>query len=163
MAGFQIYPVALKSGSIAISPMPGSRGDLNADLATIINWSPALVLTMTTTAELRAAGAGDLPIRLHQAGIGWLHLPIADFGAPGGETAAFWPKASEKARSILSGGGRVLAHCRGGNGRSGMAALRLMVEMGEEPEQALEKLRAVRPGAVETQAQLRWASRACRA
>jgi len=57
----------------------------------------------------------------------------------------------------LQGGGRVLIHCRGGCGRSGMAALRLMIESGEEAGAALSRLRALRPCAVETEAQMAWA------
>ncbi len=157
MAEFRVYPVELASGAVAISPMPGAGGNFDADLATILSWNPALVLTMTTDAELRAAGATDLPIRLHEAGIGWLHLPIVDFREPIGETADNWSTASQKARDILATGGRVLAHCWGGHGRSGIAALRLMVEMGEAPDAALKRLRAVRPGAVETGPQMDWA------
>ncbi|MCP5086449.1 MAG: protein phosphatase [Rhodobacteraceae bacterium] len=157
MQKFAIYPVELASGTVAISPIPGRSGDFPGDLRTILKWSPSLVLTMTTSAELRAAGATDLPIRLHEVGVGWLHLPIVDFGAPHGETAAFWPTASAKACEVLAGGGRVLAHCWGGHGRSGMAALRLMVESGVAVEDGLERLRKVRPGAVETEMQMRWA------
>jgi hypothetical protein len=39
-----------------------------------------------------------------------------------------------------------------------MAVLRLMVEMGEDPEEALARLRAVRPCAVETEVQKAWAT-----
>jgi hypothetical protein len=38
-----------------------------------------------------------------------------------------------------------------------MAVLRLMIEAGEEPGEALARLRAVRACAVETDAQLEWA------
>ncbi len=41
-----------------------------------------------------------------------------------------------------------------------MAVLRLMVEAGEDPDAALARLRAVRPCAVETGAQLTWATAA---
>ena len=57
----------------------------------------------------------------------------------------------------LTGRGRVLIHCKGGCGRSGMVALRLMIEAGEAPDEALARLRSVRPCAVETDAQMRWA------
>jgi protein-tyrosine phosphatase len=57
----------------------------------------------------------------------------------------------------LRSGGRVLVHCFGGCGRSGMAALRLMVAAGEGPESALHRLRASRACAVETEAQRLWA------
>jgi hypothetical protein len=39
-----------------------------------------------------------------------------------------------------------------------MIALRLMVEDGEAPDAALARLRAARPCAVETNAQMRWAT-----
>ena len=68
-----------------------------------------------------------------------------------------WDGAAERATSALRGGGRVLIHCMGGCGRSGMAALKLMVACGELPGPALARLRMVRPCAVETEEQLLWA------
>src|SRR5207245_7627296 len=47
----------------------------------------------------------------------------------------------------------VLIHCTGGLGRSGMIAARLMVELGEEPRLAMQRVRAARPGAIEAAAQ----------
>jgi ADP-ribosyl-[dinitrogen reductase] hydrolase len=41
----------------------------------------------------------------------------------------------------------------GGLGRSGMIAARLLVELGEEPRAAIQRVRAVRRGAIETAAQ----------
>jgi predicted protein tyrosine phosphatase len=158
MPNFAIYPIALSSGTIAISPIPGRSGQFEADINTILRWNPDLVLTMTTCEELRQAGAIELPDRLQDAGTGWLHLPISDFGVPDAKTAALWPTAAAQAHTILNRGGKVLIHCYGGKGRSGMAALRLMVERGVRPDLALANLRDVRLGAVETNAQLAWAS-----
>lgn len=59
----------------------------------------------------------------------------------------------------LARGERIALHCLGGCGRSGMIALRLMVLSGEAAGRALERLRAARPCAVETEAQRVWASR----
>ena len=139
--------------------MPGRSGRFEADLTTLLQWNPDLVLTMTTAAELAHAHATDLPIRLAEAGTDWLHLPIEDFGEPMGETAAFWPEAAARAHKILDQGGKVLAHCYGGQGRSGMAILRLMVDRGIPADQALAQIRETRPGAVETDAQFAWAAR----
>ena len=44
----------------------------------------------------------------------------------------------------------LLVHCRGGLGRAGTIAARLLVELGMEPKQAIASVRAVRPGAIET-------------
>ena len=51
----------------------------------------------------------------------------------------------------------VVVHCYAGVGRSGMIALRLLVERGANPEDALTQIRKVRPGAVERPAQYEWA------
>ena len=47
----------------------------------------------------------------------------------------------------------MLVHCRGGLGRAGTIAARLLIELGIEPATAIERVRAVRPGAIETRAQ----------
>jgi protein-tyrosine phosphatase len=158
MSNFAIYPVPLSRGTLAISPIPGRGGQFDADLITLLQWNPDLVLTMTTTTELAKVNAIDLPTRLSDAGTEWLHLPIEDFGEPVGETVDLWPEAAKRAHAILDQGGKVLAHCYGGQGRSGMAIMRLMVERGIAPDDALAQIRAVRPHAVETEPQRLWAS-----
>ena len=52
----------------------------------------------------------------------------------------------------------MVVHCMGGCGRSGMILLRLMIDAGETPDSALARLRTARPCAVETKAQMRWAT-----
>lgn len=154
---FTLYPLNVGAGQIALSPIPGRSGSYEADLSALLHWSPDLVLTMTTLVELERMKAGDLGADLQAVGVVWRHLPIADFGAPEGAVQRAWPDVAAEVAIVLAQGGRVLIHCFGGCGRSGMAALRLMVEAGEEMEAALDRLRAVRPCAVETEAQLAWA------
>ena len=54
---------------------------------------------------------------------------------------------------MLRGGGDIVVHCKGGLGRAGMIAARLLVELGMAPEQAIKEVRNVRKGAIETLAQ----------
>lgn len=156
MPEFAIYDLALGGGQIALSPAPG-RGSYQHDLAAIASWGADMVFTMTTLEELRRVGAEALGADLHALGIKWHHLPIKDFGAPRSETAAAWPQVETEALSLLGAGGKILIHCFGGCGRSGMAALRLMIAQGEDWPEALHRLRNTRPCAVETQDQLDWA------
>ena len=158
MTNFAIYTVPLSRGALAISPMPGRNGQFSEDFNTLCKWSPNLVLTMTTMSELADKNATNLSIHLSKLGIDWLHLPIQDFGTPRGKTSKLWPEAANLAHEILDRGGKVLAHCMSGQGRSGMAILRLMVERGIPPKIALKKIRKIRPMAVETDAQYHWAS-----
>ena len=51
---------------------------------------------------------------------------------------------------LLRSGRDVLVHCRGGLGRAGTIAARLLIELGMEPATAIRQVRAVRPGAIET-------------
>ncbi|MEL7216462.1 MAG: hypothetical protein AAGJ96_11090, partial [Pseudomonadota bacterium] len=141
-------------GEVAICPVPGSARGLSEDLDRIRDAGIALVLSMTTPSE-RPPG---LESALEARGIAFRALPISDFGAPGPATRAAWPEAAQLAHRILDEGGQVLAHCLGGQGRSGMAAMRLLVERGMAPLDGLCALRLVRPGAVETEAQQDWAS-----
>lgn len=157
MSGFHIVSLPVGGGLLALCPIPGRSGDYAGDLARLIAWAPGLVLTMTTLQELAETGANDLENDLARAGIVWRHLAVADFGSPGEETARLWPEASQSALAVLGRGGRVLAHCFGGCGRSGMALLRVMIEAGEAPETAFMRLRSVRPCAVETEGQRAWA------
>lgn len=155
---FEIYELNAAAGQVGICPMPGLLSPYGDDLNTIANWSPDLVLTMTDEVELDAVGAASLGDDLQDVGISWYALPIRDFGAPGADVELTWPEVSMLALAILRQGGKVLAHCRGGCGRSGMALMRLMVELGEAPDLALSRLREARPCAVETQAQQDWAA-----
>ena len=153
----QIYDVEAGNGKIGISPLPGLFLSLEEDVAAIVAWGGRMVMSMVGEAELPIA-QGGLGLLLANRDVVWIHLPVVDFGAPSAAVEQQWPGASQAAHAVLDQGGRVLVHCRGGCGRSGMAALRLLVERGEEPASALRRLRAVRPCAVENQGQLAWAS-----
>jgi ADP-ribosyl-[dinitrogen reductase] hydrolase len=54
---------------------------------------------------------------------------------------------------MLQHGGRVVVHCRGGLGRAGTVAARMLVELGSTPQEAIRRVRASRRGAIETPAQ----------
>jgi protein-tyrosine phosphatase len=154
----EIFDVEAGAGRVAIAPMPGLFLPLEEDVAEIAGWGARLVLSIVDTGELAHVGEGSLGHLLAAREIEWIHLPVGDFGAPSGEVERLWPAASQAAHGHLDGGGKVLVHCRGGCGRSGMVALRLLVERGEEAGQALLRLRAVRSCAVENDGQFSWAA-----
>ena len=154
MIAFAIYRLPVSAGELALSPMPGRTRHYGTDWQHLLQWRPDLVLTMTTQAELDRKGAGTRGADLANEQIDWLHLPVADFGTP---TDLDWPRVRDQVLGVLCRKGRVLVHCFGGCGRSGMMALRLMIAAGEPPDQALARLRAARPCAVETDEQMQWA------
>ncbi|SMR81853.1 Cyclin-dependent kinase inhibitor 3 (CDKN3) [Aliiroseovarius halocynthiae] len=155
---FPIASLQAGNGTLGICPLPGRSGDYREDVQTLIQWAPDMVLSMTTAREMGSFGASDLGEDLERENIIWHHLPIQDFGAPTAKIITNWQAISPKAHDILAGGGKVLAHCKGGCGRSGMMLLRMLAEIGEDPTTALARLRNARPCAVETDAQFQWAS-----
>ncbi|EEE38298.1 Dual specificity phosphatase, catalytic domain protein [Rhodobacteraceae bacterium KLH11] len=157
MSQLVIYALQVGGGTLALSPLPGRGGAYGADLDLVADWRPGLVLSMTTEIEMIQDGARNFGADIQARASRWIHLPIEDFGTPPAEVLDLWPRVSATVRQALSGGGRILVHCRGGCGRSGMVVLRLMVECGERPEEALKRLRILRPCAVETDAQMAWA------
>lgn len=157
MSGFVIYALPVQRGILGIAPMPGVGGAYDQDIAHLRDWKPAMVVSMTEAGELHAAGVTTLATDLQHSGTRWFAFPVPDFGVGDPLQEAEWEVIRNTALSALNGGGRVLIHCRGGRGRSGMAALRLMIAAGEGQKAALKRLRTIRPGAVETRAQERWA------
>ena len=155
--GFGIGTVTLETGArLGICPLPGRWGDAAGDLARIRAWGPGVVVSMTESAEMARHGMAGLAGLLARDGIGLAAFPIRDFGTP--QRADDWPGLARRLHAVLDSGGAVLCHCYGGQGRSGMVLMRLLVERGRDPAAALAALRAVRPGAVETAAQEAWAS-----
>ena len=76
--------------------------------------------------------------------------------APGDAFERQWGEKGEKIKDSLSSGGRVLLHCRGGLGRAGTVAARILVEFGYAPDVAIEAVRRARPGAIENSIQERY-------
>jgi hypothetical protein len=151
-------------GRIGITFCPGKHDryahtgawerDLGMDLDAIAAWGAKLVLTLVEPAELKALNVAHLGQEIERRGIAWRHLPIADYSVPGAEFEQQWAVEGREIRDRLRRGEDVLVHCKGGLGRAGMMAARLLVELGVEPEEAIRSVRSVRKGAIETPSQL---------
>jgi ADP-ribosylglycohydrolase len=110
------------------------------------------------SAELEGVGvpASLLASSAKEFGLDWHHLPIEDLHAPDERFEDLWAYSGLRLRSALARGEKIAVHCRGGLGRTGTVAGRLLVEFGEEPEVAIRKIRTARQGSIETGAQERY-------
>ena len=151
---FTIDDVPGIGAALALMPLPGRSGDLDGDLARIALWQPDLVVGLTEATERAALGAADLPERLRAMGIAYRAFPIPDFGTP--PESADWQGLSAELHAARGRGARLLLHCHGGKGRSGMVAARLLVESGMTPDAAIALVRKTRAGAIETEGQEAW-------
>ena len=161
----QIAAVAIGSefGRIGITFCPGKYDrhamsgewdrDLALDLDAVRDWGAAAVVTLIEPKELTLLRVERLGEEVLRRKMLWFHLPIMDASIPDERFEQEWEVAGEDLRSMLRSGLDVLVHCRGGLGRAGTIAARLLVELGMEPTKAIASVRAVRRGAIETRDQ----------
>lgn len=152
------------SGQIGITFCPGKQDlfaatgswqrDLEIDLNKISEWKPALILTLLEPLELKSLKVPNLGEAVQSRGITWRHLPIADYSTPDQHFEQQWLSVGAEIRELLLSGKNILVHCKGGLGRAGMIAARLLVELGVPPQRAINQVRLVRKGAIETPSQL---------
>jgi ADP-ribosyl-[dinitrogen reductase] hydrolase len=161
----QIAVVKARSdlGRIGITFCPGKHDrhamtgswerDLAIDLDAIRNWGATAVVTLLEPQEFKLLRVERLGEEVLLRNMRWFHLPIVDVSIPDERFEKQWMVDGHQIRLILRERRDVLIHCRGGLGRAGTIAARLLVELGVEPRRAIEAVRAARPGAVETPGQ----------
>ncbi len=158
--------VAPGLGRIGVTLAPGKTDpdaasgawarDLAADLDAIVAWPADTLVTLIEPREFELLGITALGEEARQRRLDWRHLPIRDVSIPGPAFEAVWPAQSAALRDKLAAGENIVVHCRGGLGRAGMIAARLLVDSGIDADVAMARVRAVRPGAIETRAQEHW-------
>jgi ADP-ribosyl-[dinitrogen reductase] hydrolase len=135
--------------------------DLAIDLDSVRGWGAAAVITLLEHGELACLRVEKLGDEVTARNMRWFHLPIADVSIPDERFEQEWATVGRELRALLRSRRDVLVHCRGGLGRAGTIAARLLIELGMEPQAAVDAVRSVRPGAIETSRQLRYVL-ACR-
>lgn len=152
--------VGENGGKVGVTFCPGKKGpsafgapwnrDLTVDIEAIRAWGASSVLTLIEPHEFDLLSVKGLPDAVRAAGLVWHQAPIPDVSIPGPAFIAAWRSIGPRISEQLRTGGSIVVHCRGGLGRAGMVAAMLLVTMGEDPRRAIERVRAVRPGAIET-------------
>ena len=127
--------------------------NLDLDLRSIIDWGASGLVTLMRDGELRMLGVPRLGQRAGDLGLAWYHLPIDDGRIPDRVFEQAWTRVGPALCAQLESGRHLVLHCRGGIGRSGTIAARLLIDLGVAPVQALRQVRAARPGAVENAVQ----------
>jgi protein-tyrosine phosphatase len=124
--------------------------DLDIDLDVIREWGASLVLTLVEQKELEQLRVARLGDAVHVRGMQWLHLPIRDYHTPSKSFEEGWATHGVLIRHLLRNGSDIVVHCKGGLGRAGMIAARLLVELGVPPDAAITSVRTARKDAIET-------------
>lgn len=152
-----------EGGAIGLTFCPGKhqtdattgvwQRDLALDLDAIKTWGASAVLTLVEEHELSALNVSSLGEEVMARGMAWTHMPIADFTTPDQTFRSKWPAVSDALLAELDAGRRVLVHCKGGLGRTGLVSAMLLVDRGMPAEETMALVRKHRPGAIENRQQ----------
>lgn len=125
-------------------PRPGAIRPLADDLATLADRGVDILVSLTE-AGLPAAS-------LRAAGLESRHYPVKDFTAP---TLSQLASFVADVRAARANGQSVGVHCEGGRGRTGTFLAAWFVAGGMRADDAIAKVRHLRPGSIETMSQER--------
>jgi ADP-ribosyl-[dinitrogen reductase] hydrolase len=161
----QIAEVLLGAGEgrLGLTLCPGKKDasrnwdrDLKEDMRAIRAWGASIVVTLIEDHEFHLLAVENMEQEVRALGMEWRHLPIRDVDVPDHRFEDAWVQMGAELHDKLDAGARILIHCRGGLGRTGLVAGRILVERGCDPGTAVRRVRAVRPHAIETAAQERY-------
>jgi len=139
----------LDNAALLFTPCPGTKATSVADaLATLKQAGAKAVLTLTPHSELAALNVTDLAQQCASAGLQWFHCPIEDDCAPGDAFQQAWHSAGPALQQLLEQQHTVAIHCKGGSGRTSLAAAQLLAEQGVDKAQILSLIKQIRPKAL---------------
>jgi len=126
--------------------LDGSRWsrDLDTDLEVFTAQGVTRVVCLLEQGDLERMGIAGLGDAVRGRGMEFVHFPIVDVSVPRADQAAGLDALLEGIEQAVAAGGRVVIHCEGGRGRSGVVAGCWLVRQGSPPEAALAELVRVR-------------------
>jgi protein-tyrosine phosphatase len=140
--------------NVGLTILPGRRDfsrDIKEDIREIKNAGISMVVPLLTADEMNDYGIKDLLTHYKNAELEVVHLPIMDQRTC---TREEMQALVQRVENAIGANKKVLVHCVGGLGRSGMLAACILRHEGMSAKEAIQKVRAVRsPRAVETKEQ----------
>jgi atypical dual specificity phosphatase len=133
---YEMHGFSFVDDKVAGMPQPGSRAPLADDLSFLADQDITLLVSLTIN-----------PTPVDTSGLALLHLPIEDFHPP---TLDQQHALVEALQARVRAGERVGIHCTAGLGRTGTMLATWFVARGLDPAQAIDRVRALRPGSIET-------------
>ena len=122
------------TGKITVSKQPYS----DTDFQKIKNWKADIIVSMTNTEEFETY---DFAIKVSNYSLYWLRAAVTNFDNPNNSFNEIILRLS----NILNRNERILIDCKARQTRSGMMAMRLLVEQGEKLSLALRRIQNFTP------------------
>ncbi len=148
------WSLSVQSGALLLTPCPGTQGvALSESLSQLKASGATAVITLMTEAELSHEGLQGFSSAVQAAGLDWFHLPVPDDDLPGADFDLAWHACGVELLQRLQSGDTLALHCKGGSGRTGLVAAKLMLAAGVTAEDAITAIQALRPKAFSHPAQ----------
>lgn len=129
-------------GKLAGMARPGVVQELEGELAVLRKHGIGAVVSLTEEALDKAV--------LKRQRMEYLHIPLRDFSAPEIKQISQFVEFVSRQNAQ---GQAVATHCAAGMGRTGTMLACYLVYLGEKAEEAVESVRTLRPGSIETDEQ----------
>ena len=144
-------------GKLIFTPCPGTKDSSLVDsLATLKQAGASAVISLMPASELATNGAEDIGKQCQAQDMAWFHLPVADEQVPLEDFGQGWKASKQSILERLNAGQDIAIHCKGGSGRTGLIAARIMVEAGIPRADAIAQVQALRPKAIQHPAHINW-------
>jgi len=129
------------SGALWLTGLPDNDLRLRGYLAEAEARGVTQLVILTEDHEIRDLAPGYARL-LSSGGLPFsvMRLPIRDFGTP--ESLSWLRGAAQSIAAALHQGTRVVMHCRGGIGRTGLMAEAVLIELGVPPVEATDMVAA---------------------
>ncbi len=157
---YDILDVPGCAGQLIFTPCPGSKGSsLDEALATLQAAGAEAVITLMPAEELARNDASQLQQLCAERHLEWFHLPVADEQVPLADFDRAWEGAVARIHELLDAGKRIAIHCKGGSGRTGLIAARILIDREVPRAAAIACVQALRPKAIQHPAHVGWIER----
>lgn len=148
-----LIPIPELKTSLGMMPCPGSRSrSMEEDIDHVANvLGGKILVTLLEPSDF----VSQLADTAREYNMCWIHLPIVDFDVPKDDFEDAWVLGGQKIVNELRNGRKVVIHCMGGKGRSGLVAAIVLRELNPSlsGDEAIKLVRRYNSHAIETKEQ----------
>jgi len=157
MDQLSLNPGTTATAALILTPCPGTKGvELRQSMLQLKAAGAVVLITLTPDDEMAQLAVKALPQLCKELELRWFFCPIADDQAPGYDFDKGWQQAAPIVQHLLRQGQKVAIHCKGGSGRTGLVAAKILLEAGFDKIDVKQRVQALRPYALTLQPHLTW-------